>query len=146
MKKILIGLVLGLTMIALIAMPAFATTQRVQMYTNGDGVTVRPGCYATFITDQGDNTLTVLATVKGARPKAQYEVLLVVDTVSYSFGNITTSSKGTWGGQNQQREFEKVLPAGTHNVTLRLLNPSDVIATDMYNQVVVTITPQNSQR
>jgi hypothetical protein len=128
MKKILIALALCLVVVGLMAAPVLAATQKVPMYTYGNPAYPRPGCYATFITNQGDNTLTILATVKGALPKAKYEVLLVVDGYSYSFGNITTSSKGTWGGQNQQSEFEKVLPAGTYNVTLGLLNPSDVIA------------------
>jgi hypothetical protein len=126
-----------------------AATQKIPMYTFGDVTQPRLGCFATFITNQGDNALTISVTVKEALPKIKYDALLVVDGTSYSMGSITTDSNGNYGGQNQQRSFTKILSRGMHQVDFALLHqtdPIDTIATDIYNLVIVVISSQNSQR
>lgn len=73
MKKIFIAFALCLLMVGLIACPAFAATQKVQMTNlNGNSGTG----YATFITNQGDNELVVNVTLKGAFINTKYYAYL----------------------------------------------------------------------
>ena len=118
MKKILIALALCLVIVGLVAAPAFAATQKVDL-TRFPGV--KAG-YATFTTDQGDRALVVGITVTNATAKTKYQVHLMTECGgNYTLGTLTTNSKGKWGGQNEQYQFEKVLSAGQHTVSLVLM-------------------------
>ncbi len=149
MKKILIALVLCLAMVSLIATPAFAATQKRDLVQNSTGYAVG---YATFITNEGDNALVVKITLKGALQKAKYDVYLDIggDLIepfdpSNKIGSLITNSRGNWGGQNEQYEFEKVLPPNTYNVDIWLVswdknNPStavDIIQTSPGITVII---------
>jgi len=134
MKKVLLALALCLVIAGLIATPAFAATQKVPL-------TVTTGAsYATFITNQGDNELVINVTLKGALPNAKYGVYLIFDNPislgNLTLGSLTTNSKGNWGGQNQQYEFQTVMRKGNYTVNLSLINgpidsPIDVITSPL---------------
>jgi hypothetical protein len=117
MKKILVALALGLVMVSLIATPAFAATQKVDLVKFPG---VKAG-YATFTTNQGDGALVVRITVTNGTARTKYQVHLMTECGgNYTLGTLTTNSKGKWGGQNEQYEFEQVLSAGPHTVSLEL--------------------------
>ena len=122
MKKLFIALALCLVMVSVIATPAFAATQKVDLMKWGgpSNPDVKAG-YATFITDQGDAALVVRITLTNAYPKTKYEVHLMTECGgNYTLGTLATNSRGKWGGQNEQYEFAQVLPAGQHTVSLEL--------------------------
>src|SRR5512136_1204306 len=104
MKKILIALALCLVMVGLMAAPAFAATQRVELE-RFPGVTAG---YATFTTNQGDRALVVGITVTNATARAKYRVYLFEGAVNSTLGYLTTNNKGMWSGQNEQYQFSKV--------------------------------------
>jgi hypothetical protein len=121
MKKVFIALALCLVMVSLIATPALAATQKVDlMKYMGPHPAAKAG-YATFITNQGDGALVVRITVTNATARTKYQVHLLTECAQdYVLGTLTTNSKGKWGGQNEQYEFEQVLSAGPHTVSLEL--------------------------
>ncbi len=131
MKKIILSLVLCLVLVGLTASPAFAATQRVDLGKfAGPGNPLTKVGYATFITNQGDQALVVGITLTSALVKTKYEVHLITEPFTeyeedYILGTLTTNSKGKWGGQNEQYQFEQLLSAGQHTVSLILiaLNP-----------------------
>lgn len=127
MKKILLALALCLVMVGLIALPAFAATQKADLlkFTGPYNPPAKAG-YATFTTNQGDNGLVVGITLTSATAKTKYDVYLREylpedQQVDYYLGYLTTNSKGKWGGQNEQYQFVKVLSAGQHTVGLVLM-------------------------
>lgn len=115
-SKVLIAVSLALVMLLTLAAPAFAATQKVDLMKFPG---VRAG-YATFVTNQGDEALVVRITVTNATARTRYQVHLMTECGNYTLGTLTTNSKGKWGGQNEQYEFEQVLSAGPHTVSLEL--------------------------
>jgi hypothetical protein len=134
MKKIFIALALCLVMVGLIATPAFAATQKVDLVKYpGPGNPPAKAGYATFTTDQGDRALVVGITVTNATARTKYGVYLQGDCgLNYTLGYLTTNSKGKWGGQNEQYQFEKVLPVGNYTRAVLVLKPivSGNVSTD----------------
>ena len=129
-------------MLVTIAAPAFAATTKAFFTdynsSSGEVVATPTLSYATFVTNQGDRQLDINVTLKSALKNTTYYVWLVyaqlpTDTnpnppisEPIPLGTLTTNTKGNWGGQNQQYNFEYIMPKGTYSVVLILSYGSDV--------------------
>jgi hypothetical protein len=111
MKRILKALALCLVVIAMLAGPALAEAQKVDLVPstkwNEPG-----GGFVVFNNSAGPNNLEVTVALKEVRPNMAYDVYLYVDTsVGIMIGTIMTNGQG-----NANLKTNRVVAAGPHDL------------------------------
>jgi hypothetical protein len=111
MKRILVSLVLCLVVVGIIASPALAAAQKVDLVPNPKW-NAPGGGFVVFNNSVGPNNLKVTLALKGVTPDTSYDIYLFVDTsVGIMLGTIMTDGKG-----NANLHINNLVAAGQHNL------------------------------
>ena len=119
MKKIMVGVVVGLAILTIMAALGFAAAQKVNLVpctvTYPAGSTPPPGGgFVIFNNTRGVSVnLVVTVSLKGVEPKTSYDIYLFVDNVATKVGTITTNPRG-----NANFHLNTLLTKGQHILAL----------------------------
>ena len=119
MKKLIIASALCLLMVAIIAVPALAAAQKVDLapaYASLPG-----GGFVVFNNSAGPNNLEVTVALKGVPAGATYDIFLFVDGAWYNgapIGTVTTNKQG-----NANFHANLVLDPGTYELAIDVATP-----------------------